>query len=185
MAGDRNEARRTLAEHRGRQSFHRHVRPMYVPRSSAKNTSAPRLKLCACPCRRRAPVAKGARSASSATTTRTSMSLGSGLAVTMEPRRAMRRTPASCLMDTTKRRSPSRRCGGGPQRRFSSHALQSSGGTSLNGTRTSIDRGRPAVRLIKPCRMIITLERGELTALSPENSAESQLPLGGRRFSLP
>jgi len=83
---------------------------MYVPRSSAKNTSAPRLKLCACPCKRRAHVATGARSASSATTTRTSMSLGSGLAVTMEPSRAIRRTPASCRTDTTKRRSPSRRC---------------------------------------------------------------------------
>ena len=53
--------------------------------------------------------------------------------------------------------------------RFGSHdrSLQSSGGTSPNGTRTSIDRGRPGVRLIKPRRssvMIIVCTDGGVTS---------------------
>lgn len=37
------------------------------------------------------------------------------------------------------------------------HRPQSSGGTSLSGTNTSIERARPAVRVIKPCRSRVVI----------------------------
>jgi hypothetical protein len=62
-------------------------------------------------------------------------------------------------VERTRRIRADRREGGsgGPQRELLSLTPQSSNGTSLNGTRTSIERGRPGVRLIKPHRSSVTI----------------------------
>src|SRR5271157_1330397 len=86
----------------GPQFFHGQIRPRYLPLGSARKTSPPRFKACARPWSRRPSRARGARSASSVTVTRTSASFGSGFSVVNEPIRAIRVTPATCRAASAK-----------------------------------------------------------------------------------
>ena len=97
------------------------------------------------------------RSASSATTTSTSISFGFGLVVTIEPSSGN----ATDTGNLSGGRNEAAQCveqlltvtlGGVVHR-----TLQSSGGTSLSGTNTSIERARPGVRLIKPRRSSVRI----------------------------
>ena len=78
------------------------IRPRYLPPSSQRKMSAPRLRLCARPCRRRPMRESGPRSMPRAFVTKRSASLGTALDVVREPISAIRWTVN--LLSTLNRR---------------------------------------------------------------------------------